>query len=66
MATANIVGNVSPYHLAFNEMDDATQRRLFAEMGARGEHATIRRLNREALATIRLRMTLRRIKEQAQ
>lgn len=65
MATANFSGQVSPYHLAFNTLDDATQRRLFAEMGAREEHATIRRLNQEALATIRLRMTLRRIKAQA-
>lgn len=62
----NVSGLMSPYHLAFNVLDDATQRRLFAEMGARGDHATIRRLNQEALAAIRARMTLRRIKEQAQ
>lgn len=62
----NVTGHISPYHLAFNALDDATQRRLFAELGACGDHATIRRLNQEALAAIRLRMTLRRITKQAQ
>jgi len=62
----NVSGLMSPFHLAFNTMDDATQRRLFAELGARGDHATIRRLNQEALAAIRLRMVMRRIKDQAQ
>jgi len=35
----NVSGLMSPFHLAFNTMDDATQRRLFAELGARGDHA---------------------------
>jgi len=61
----SVSGLMSPYHLAFNTMDDATQRRLFSEMAARGEHATIRRLNQEVLATIRLRMLLRRVKTHA-
>lgn len=62
----SVSGLMSPYHLAFNTMDNSTQRKLFAELAARGDHATIRRLNQEVLATIRLRMTMRRIKEQAQ
>jgi len=62
----SVSGLMSPYHLAFNTMDDVTQRRLFAELGARGEHATIRQLNQAALAEIRARMLLRRINKQSQ
>lgn len=62
----SVCGLMSPYHLAFNTMDDVTQRRLFAELAERGDHATIRQLNQAALAEIRARMLLRQIKKQAQ
>jgi hypothetical protein len=58
----NVSGLLSPYHLAFNTLDDATQRRLFAEMGRRGDLDTVRRLNQEALAAIRQRIVERRRK----
>ena len=59
--TTNIRGGMSPYHLAFNALDNATQQRIFAEMGRRGDHEFIRQLNQEATDAILARLTARRL-----
>ena len=58
--TTNISGSMSPYHLAFNALDNATQQRIFAEMSQRGEHDLIRRMNQEAVASVRARLAAHR------
>lgn len=54
--TTNIRGGMSPFHLAFNAMDDATQQRIFAEMGRNGGHELIRQMNQDVVASVRDRL----------
>ena len=54
--TTNISGSMSPYHLAFNALDNATQQRIFAEMSQRGEHDLIRQMNQDVVASVRARL----------